>query len=85
MFGAIIDCLLFLAVAALVVLLWINGREDYKKRAYIFGALALVHLIFFVLVLALKGRMEEGNNGLYALPAVHTLILLGIAGVGVYF
>lgn len=84
-FGIIVDVFLALALIALTVLLALNVRDDYKKRAWLFGALTTVHVIFFVLVLGLKEQIAQGNNGIYALPAVHTIILIGISAVGIYF
>lgn len=84
-FGAIVDSLLAAMLILLIVLLLLNGRKDYQKRAIIFGALTLAHILFFILVLALRNRMHEGDNGLFALPAIHTILLLGICAVGVYF
>lgn len=84
-FGAIVDTFLSIALIALVVLLALNEREDYKKRAWLFGALTAIHIIFFVLVLGLKDEIAKGNNGVYALPAIHTIILIAISVVGIYF
>ncbi|XQP54908.1 MAG: hypothetical protein ACOQNV_02110 [Mycoplasmoidaceae bacterium] len=84
-FGAIVDTFLSLFLIALVVLLALNVREDYKKRAWLFGALAAVHIIFFILVLGLKDQIARGNSGVFALPAIHTIILVAISVVGIYF
>ncbi|MCQ3908303.1 MAG: hypothetical protein MJ200_01805 [Mycoplasmoidaceae bacterium] len=50
-----------------------------------FGGLTLAHIIFFILVLALKSKLEAGNNGVFALPAIHTILLIAISGIGIYF
>lgn len=85
-FGAIVDSFLTLALVLLIVLLFMNGREDYKKRAYIFGGFAIAHLVFFILVLAFSKQMQENfTSGYYALPVIHMLLLIGISVVGIYF
>lgn len=85
-FGAIVDSFLTLGLVLLIVLLYINGRDDYKKRAYIFGGLCLAHLIFFILVLVFSTKMAENFSAAYfVLPALHTILLIGIAVVGIYF
>lgn len=84
-FGAIVDTFLSLFLIALVVLLALNVRQDYKKRAWLFGALTAAHIIFFILVLGLKEQIAKGNSGVFALPAIHTIILVGISVVGIYF
>ncbi|MCQ3915728.1 MAG: hypothetical protein MJ195_03270 [Mycoplasmoidaceae bacterium] len=50
-----------------------------------FGGLALAHMLFFILVLSLQHQIAQGNNGVYALPAIHTILLIGISAVGIYF
>mgnify|MGYP003297140355 CR=1 FL=1 len=84
-FGLIVDIFLTLAVAAIVTLLFLNGREDYKKRGWIFAAFGVAHLLFFILVVVLRSKIVEGNTGVYALPAIHTVILIAISVVGIYF
>lgn len=85
-FGAIVDSFLTLALVLLIVLLFINGREDYKKRSYIFGALTIVHILFFILVLAFSKNIQDNfKSGYFVLPAIHTLLLIAISVVGIYF
>lgn len=84
-FGLIVDIFLTLALIGLVVLLFINGRDDYKKRGWVFGALTLVHFIFFIVVASVRNGLLDGKSGLFALPAIHTVILVAISAVGIYF
>lgn len=84
-FAATVDSFLSLALIALVVLLALNERQDYKKRAILFGILTFLHILFFVLVLSLAKNMTEGDYALYALPGIHTVLLVSLSIVGIYF
>lgn len=85
-FGIVVDVALTLSLITLITLFYVNGRADYKKRAIIFAALTLIHLIFFILVLAFRAQLlEEENKAILTLPAIHTIILIGISVAGIYF
>lgn len=83
-FAAIVNSFLTLAIALLAVMLIISGRPDYKTKGIIVAVLAGIHFIFFVTVLAVQKHIYTSAE-IYTLPAIHTVILLGIVGFGVYF
>ncbi|MBQ0045593.1 MAG: hypothetical protein KBS35_01740 [Mycoplasma sp.] len=83
-FAAIVSTFLTLAIALLSAMLIISGRPDYKTKGIIVAVLAGIHFIFFVAVLACQ-KLIHTDAQIFALPAVHTIILLAIAGFGVYF
>ncbi len=78
--------LVTLGIAALTVLLAINGREDYKKRAFLFGALGIVNLVLFILSAVFSKDLQESfQPAYYAIPASHTIMLIAISALGAYF
>lgn len=76
-FGGIMGSFLTLAMVALFVFLFIDGKADHKKYSYIFGGLGILHLLFFILVLCFTNVL--------GFPIIHTLVLAGIIGFGIYF
>lgn len=84
-FGIVVDALLTLVLISLIVLLALNERQDYKKRAWLFAVFTALHLAFFILVIIFRNQIAEGNAIVYVYPAIHTAILIVISIVGIYF
>lgn len=84
-FAAIVDSFLTLAIVFLAVLLILNERKDYKTRGWMFVGFGAAHLILFVICMALKDSFVYGSAAVYAIPAIHTVLLVALSAVGIYF
>lgn len=84
-FSLIVDIFLTLSLGLLTGLLFVSERPDFRKKAWGVLAADIVHLVFFILIAIVGMKEEMTDQALYALPAVHTLILIAIVALGIYY
>lgn len=81
----VFDDLLLLSLVTLIFLFAFNVRKDYKKRAWLFGALSLVHIILSIVFAAVGKKTTDQYDVFILIPAIHTIDLLAIIVISIYF